>query len=58
MNYHKVSLEKYNFITIEDKMSSFNDNIEIYCTDSDEEYSDDSDDSDEENSDKKRKLVV
>ena len=37
-------LEKYNLITIEEKMFIFNDNKEIYSDGSDGEYSDDSDD--------------
>ena len=49
----KDFLEKYNIITIAEKMSIFNDNIEIYFNDSDEEYSTDSDDSDEQTFDRK-----
>ena len=49
----KDFLEKYNIITIAEKMSIFNDNIEIYFNDSDEVYSTDSDDSDEQTFDRK-----
>ena len=46
-------LEKYNLITIQDKMSIFNYNVDIFSNNFDEEYSGNSDDSDEENFDKK-----
>ena len=46
-------LEKYNLITIQDKMSIFNYNVDIFSNNFDEEYSGDSDDSDEENFDTK-----
>ena len=46
-------LEKYNLITIQDKMSIFNYNVDIFSNNFDEEYSCDSDDSDEENFDTK-----
>lgn len=44
--YLKVFLEKYNIITIKEKISVFNDNVEIHSDDSDEDYSHDSYDSD------------
>ena len=51
--YPKDFLEKYNIITIAEKMSIFNEDIEIYVNDSDEQYCTDSDDSDEQNFDRK-----
>ena len=46
-------LEKYNLITIQEKISIFNYNVDIFSNNFDEEYSGNSDDSDEENFDKK-----
>ena len=46
-------MEKYNLITIQDKISIFNYNVDIFSNNFDEEYSGNSDDSDEENFDKK-----
>ena len=46
-------LEKHNLITIQDKISIFNYNVDIFSNNFDEEYSGNSDDSDEENFDKK-----
>ena len=46
-------LEKYNLITVQDKISVFNYNVDIFSNNFDEEYSGNSDDSDEENFDKK-----
>ena len=46
-------LEKYNLITIQEKISIFNYNVDIFSNNFDEEYSGDSDDSDEENFDTK-----
>ena len=51
--YPKVFLEIYNLITIEQKISIFNENVTFHFNDSDEEYSDDSD---EENSDRKIRM--
>ena len=51
--YPKDFLEKYNIIAIAEKMSIFNEDIEIYVNDSDEQYCTDSDDSDEQNFDRK-----
>ena len=51
--YLKVFLENYNLITIEEKMSIFNDNIGISSNYFYEQFSDDSEDSDEDNSDRK-----
>ena len=46
-------MEKYNLITIQEKISIFNYNVDIFSNNFDEEYSGNSDDSDEENFDKK-----
>ena len=46
-------MEKHNLITIQDKISIFNYNVDIFSNNFDEEYSGNSDDSDEENFDKK-----
>ena len=46
-------MEKYNLITVQDKISVFNYNVDIFSNNFDEEYSGNSDDSDEENFDKK-----
>ena len=51
--YPKEFLEKYNYITIEEKMSISNDDIEIYFDDS---VVKSSDDSDEENSNRKIRM--
>ena len=46
-------MEKYNLITIQEKISIFNYNVDIFSNNFDEEYSGNSHDSDEENFDKK-----
>ena len=46
-------LGKYNLITVKEKISVFNDDIEIYSADSNKKCSDDSDDSDKESPDRK-----
>ena len=46
-------LGKYNLITIEEKISVFNDDVEIYSADSNKKCYDDSDDSDKESPDRK-----
>ena len=46
-------LGRYNLITIEEKISVFNDDVEIYSADSNKECYDDSDDSDKESPDRK-----
>ena len=46
-------LEKYNLLTIEERMSIFNDKVETYSNCSDEEYTDDFD---EENFDRKIRI--
>ena len=47
------TLKCSDLITIQDKMSIFNYNVDIFSNNFDEEYSGDSDDSDEENFDTK-----
>ena len=51
--YPKALLEKYNLLTIEERMSIFNDKVEAYSNGSDEEYTDDFD---EENFDRKIRI--
>ena len=46
-------LGRYNLITIEEKISVFNDDVEIYSADFNKECYDDSDDSDKESPDRK-----
>ena len=56
IDYPKVLLEKYNLVTVEEKISIFDDDVETYSNDSDDKYSNDSHDSDEENSNRKIRM--
>ena len=56
IDYPKVLLEKYNLVTVEEKISIFNDDVETYSNDSDDKYFNNSHDSDEENSDRKIRM--
>ena len=49
-------LGRYNLIKIEEKISVFNDDKEIYFVDSNKECYDDSDDSDKESPDRKTQM--